>query len=146
MWIDNFSVGDFKHQCEFIHAISDFRKFSKALPNLYEIIFDEMTPKQIYEHLLAENLVNSTDPRDWAEATRRHSYTRFYGDQFDLLCGFLSLVNDQFLILIVHYHGRIGNDIVRYDIKLKDYQSACKEFTEWFNLNLAAYYPNYKTQ
>lgn len=146
MWIENLPLGDFKYQSEFIHAISDFQKFSKLLPHLYENIFSSMTPKEIYEYLLAENLVKSTEPKDWTEASRRHGYIRYYGDQFDPLCGFYSLVKEQMLILIVHFHGRVGYDIVRYDISLENYQKACKEFTDWFNLNLANFYPSYRSQ
>lgn len=145
IWIEDSTIGDFKRQSEFIHAITDFKKLIRTVSSLYEDVFDNMSPKEIYNYVLAEKLVNSEIKTDWQEAERRRIYIRFFGDQFDHLCSFLSLINAEILILIVSFHGNINTDHQKFAIKLQDYIIANEQFLNWFNENLAPFYPFYKT-
>lgn len=142
LWINYKSIGDFKKQDEYIHVISDFKKFDLTYQTLYEKEFDKMSLEQIHSYLLAEDLIISANDNDLEEAQRRQIYVRFFGIQFDGLCGFNSLYKDGYITFIVWYYKRKKDEYETFKIKFEDYEIAIDEFTVWFNKNLSKHYPS----
>jgi len=144
LWINNKSIGDFKKQDEYIHVISDFKKFDITYQILYEKEFDKMDVEQIHSYLLAEDLILSENPEDLEEAQRRQIYVRFFGLQFDGLCSFNSLYKDGYITFILWFYKRKKDEYESFKIKLEDYKVAIDEFTAWFNKNISKNYPSSK--
>jgi hypothetical protein len=143
LWINNISIGGFKKQGEFIHAIFDARFFLKNYEVLYEECFADMTAEQINEYVLAEDLIWSENKNDLDEAERRKVYVRFLGDQFDGFCSFLCFCKAESISWIVWNYKSKNNEFQFFTFTLSDYKNVFSDYTEWFNKNLAKYYPAY---
>jgi hypothetical protein len=143
LWFQGILIGDKKRQCEFIHAIFDFRKFYRTKELLYEQCFSKMSAKEIFEYVLAEDLVFSNKREDLEEAQRRQIYIRFLGDQFDNNYSFISVFNENTITWIIWKFKNQKDEYISFEIPFEDFEKVSTDFTDWFNLNLADRHPSY---
>ncbi len=128
IWFEGNAVGSFKKQDDYIHVINDFNKFYKNYKILYELSFEKLSAKEIYNYQLAEELIWSKNSSDLEEAERRQIYTRFFGIQFDGLCSFISIYKDDYITFLLWFYKKNKDEYKYFKVKFEDYKNATDEF------------------